>query len=155
MKKVEWKVLAISFVIVAIAAFAGSIFTSRNVKSSWYASIKPSITPPNYVFPIAWSVLFILIALSLYFVWVSSKKDQKKQIAWAFGANLGFNILWSALFFGIRDTKSAFVEMIILWFTILGMLAIAWRISRKAFWMLLPYIIWVSFAAVLNFMSAF
>ena len=75
--KINWKVLIISLISVYAVAFIGSIFTTSAVKSAWYQSIKPAITPPNWVFPVVWNILFFLIALSLYFVWVSIKNIKK------------------------------------------------------------------------------
>src|SRR3989344_4674537 len=102
MKKrgINWKTLVISLIAVYVIAFLGSIFTASSTNSEWYQSIKPSITPPNFVFPIVWNILFFLIALSIYFVWENSKKKQKKNLLIIFGANLFLNVLWSALFFG-------------------------------------------------------
>ena len=93
-KRVDWKILVLCLVIVYAIAFIGSLFTSQNVNSSWYESIKPGITPPNYVFPIVWNILFFLIAISLYFAWTSSKnKTQRKTVAWIFGINFFLNLL--------------------------------------------------------------
>ena len=155
MKKLNLKVLIFAFIIVAAVAFLGSIFTSSTVKSEWYESIKPGITPPNAAFPIAWTILFILIAISLYFAWINSKRDQKKTIAIVFGINFILNILWSILFFGMRNPKAAFIEIIFLWISILSMILVSWKTSRKASLLLLPYLLWVSFAAILNFLMAF
>lgn len=155
MKKRNWKVLLLSFIIVFGIAFIGNFFTSDAVKTDWYESIKPSITPPNFVFPIVWNALFILIALSLYSAWIGSEKNQKKIVAIVFGISLAFNALWSVLFFSLRNPRAAFIEIIALWLSILAMIFVSWRIDRKAAWMLLPYLLWVSFASVLNFLMAF
>jgi benzodiazapine receptor len=153
--RINWTVLIASLIIAYFTAFIGSLFTSSAVKSAWYSSIKPSITPPNYVFPIAWNILFFLIALSLYFAWTSSKKDQKKTIAWVFGINLILNIVWSILFFGMRNPRAAFIEIIPFWISIAVMMIATWKINKKASWLLLPYLLWVAFASILNFLSAF
>jgi translocator protein len=154
-KKVNWKVLLASLIIVYIVAFLGSLFTAPNTSTDWYQSIRPSITPPNWVFPIAWNFLFFLITLSLYFSWVSSNKKQKVKIAWVFAINFVLNILWSVLFFGLKNVKLAFVEIIILWISILSMILVTRKINKKASYLLWPYLIWVSFATILNFLSAF
>ena len=86
MKKINWKVLIVSLVVVYLVAFVGSLFTSPVTDSEWYDSIKPSITPPGWVFPIVWNILFFLIALSLYFSWINAmESDVKKKIAVVFG----------------------------------------------------------------------
>ena len=99
--------------------------------------------------------MFILIAISLYFEWINSKRDQKKTIAIVFGINFILNVLWSILFFGMRNPKAAFIEIIFLWISILSMILVSWKTSRKASLLLLPYLLWVSFAAILNFLMAF
>ena len=153
--KANNKALISSFAIVILAAAIGSIFTSGSVRSAWYDSIKPSITPPSFIFPIAWTILFILIAFSLYFAWTRAEKNEKKTVASAFGINLFLNMLWSFLFFGMRNPKAAFIELIALWLSIIVMMSASWKIDKKASWLLLPYLLWVSFAAILNFLSAF
>ncbi|MCX6748274.1 MAG: tryptophan-rich sensory protein [Candidatus Pacearchaeota archaeon] len=149
--KINWKVLISCFIIVAIVAFLGSTFTSQNTNSQWYQSIKPSITPPNYVFPIVWTILFILIAISLYLSWIDSK--DKTKIVVIFSVNFLLNILWSIFYFGMRNPRVAFIEIIFLWLSIFWMLVVTRKFSKKAFWLLIPYFIWVTFAAVLNFLS--
>ena len=144
------------FVIIFIVAFLGNIFTSKNTGTTWYQSIRPSITPPNFVFPIAWTILFILIVISLYFVWTNSKnKKEKKQVAWVFAINLILNILWSFLFFDQKLLSLAFTEIIIMWISILAMIIISRKINKTAAWLLVPYLLWVAFASILNFIAAF
>jgi translocator protein len=153
MKKRKLPVFIVSFIIVAITAFIGSNFTSQETNSEWYQSIKPSITPPNYVFPIAWTILFILIVFSLSFSWLKAKNKDKIKIATAFGINFILNALWSFLYFGIKNPGIAFIEIIALWLSILQMIFVTWKIDKKSAYMLIPYLLWVSFAAALNYLS--
>lgn len=151
---INWKVLIISFMIVYLVAGLGSIFTSQNTKSDWYESIKPAITPPNIVFPIAWSILFFLIALSLYFCWINSKnKNKKNAIIIVFGVNFVLNIIWSILYFGMKNPGLAFFDIILLLASIVSMLLLSWKISKTSFWLLMPYFTWVCFASILNYLS--
>lgn len=154
-KRLNWKVLIISLIIVYAVAFIGSLFTSSNVDSEWYESIKPEITPPNYVFPIVWNILFFLIALSLYFAWASAKKKDKNKILIVFGINFALNILWSILYFSLQNPFASFIELIFLWFSILAMMFVTYRINKIASYLLVPYLVWVGFAGVLNWLSAF
>ena len=154
MKKLNWKVLIICLVLVYAIAFIGSLFTSPVTDSDWYEQIRPSITPPNWVFPIVWNILFLLIAISLYFVWIKGKK-QRNKIAIVFGINFVLNILWSVLYFKMRNPKAAFFELIFLWLSIVSMIMITWKVDKKAAYLLIPYLLWVSFAGVLNYLSAF
>ncbi len=154
-KKKNWKVLIISLIVVYLTAFLGSIFTTKNTGSAWYESIRVSITPPNWIFPVVWNVLFFLIALSLYFAWIAGDKNEKKKIALVFAINLALNVIWSVIFFGYKLTQLAFFELILLWISILAMILITRKISKKAAWLLVPYLVWVSFAGVLNWLIAF
>lgn len=148
--RINWKVLIVSFVVVYLVAFIGSLFTYGNTSSSWYLENKPSFTPPSFVFSIVWPILYFLIALSLYFAWTKAKKDEKKKVAIVFGINLIANALWSALFFGIKNPLLSFIDILIILATIIGMIFIAGRIDRKAGWLLVPYLLWVSFTTLLN-----
>jgi tryptophan-rich sensory protein len=156
-RRFNFKVFIICLLIVfLIVGGIGSIFTVNNTNTVWYSSIKPSITPPNWVFPIAWNVLFLLISFSLYFAWMNSKsKQQRNKVAIVFGINFILNILWSVLFFGLKQTQIAFIEIILFWVSILAMILVAKDISRKSSWLLVPYLVWVTFASVLNYLIAF
>ncbi|HPD81872.1 MAG TPA: tryptophan-rich sensory protein, partial [Candidatus Pacearchaeota archaeon] len=134
----------------------GSLFTAKNTDTLWYYTIKPSITPPNWVFPVVWNILFILITFSLYYAWIETKnKKQKKLVGLLFGINFILNILWSILFFELKFTQIAFFEIILLWFSILAIIVGVNKISKKSSWLLLPYLIWVAFASILNILVAF
>ncbi len=149
--KVNWKILISCFVIVFGIGLLGGLFTNTG---NWYDSVKPSITPPGFVFPIVWNILFFMIALSLYFAWINKKKD-KKLFYWIFGSNLSFNFLWSLLFFGLQKPFLAFVDLAFIWLTILGLIFVGWKIDRKVSYMLIPYLLWVSFAGILNWLIIF
>lgn len=153
MKKINWKVLIISLLIVYGIALIGGLFTSGNTSGEWYESIKPSITPPNWVFPIVWNILFFLIALSLYFAWINAKKKDKKNIIIVFGINFLLNILWSVLYFGLKTPLYAFIEILIFWISIISMIYVTYKIDKKAAYLLIPYLLWVSFAIILNYLS--
>ncbi|MFH1823244.1 MAG: TspO/MBR family protein [archaeon] len=146
MKKKHNLALIISFVTIFLVAFIGSFLTDS--KSSWYESIKPSITPPNFVFPIAWTTIFILLAFSLYFSWVHLK-DQKKVILF-YGINFVLNILWSLFFFTLKNPTLALVDIVPLWVSILGLFLINWKKNKISSWLVLPYLLWVTFATILN-----
>ena len=147
-------VFVICLVLVYIASIAGSFFTSKTIASGWYDSIKPSITPPNWVFPVVWNILFVLIAVSLYFAWTSSRsKKSRITIAIVFLVNLALNVLWSVFFFSMRNPLLGFFDLLVLWFSIVIMMASLWKISRTSVYLLVPYLAWVSFAGVINFLA--
>jgi len=150
-KKIGWKTLILSLIVVYIVAAIGSLFTSNNTNTQWYNSIRPSITPPNWVFPIVWNILFFLIALSLYCAWIKSKN--KKPIIFAFGINFILNILWSFLYFHLKNPLLAFIDIILLIISIIIMILITYKINKKSSYLLVPYLLWVLFASVLNYLS--
>ena len=147
-------VFIICLVVVFSTAFIGSLFTMGNTNSAWYQNNRPAITPPNFVFPIVWNILFFLIALSLYFAWISGKKS-RKIVALLFGVNLALNMLWSYLFFSLQLPFYAFIEFILLWLSILAIFILGFKIDKKVSWLILPYLLWVSFAGILNWLFAF
>jgi tryptophan-rich sensory protein len=144
--------LFITIVICEVAGIIGSIFTTPSI-GTWYVGIiKPSFNPPNWIFGPVWATLFLLMGISLYLVW--TQKFSGTNIRGAvrvFGIQLGLNVLWSIIFFGFHSSFGALVCLVVLWLTILLTMKKFYPISRLAAWLLLPYILWVSFAGVLNF----
>lgn len=144
--------LLISFFICQLAGIIGSIFTASSVKS-WYRTLnKPLFTPPSCLITFVWTILFVLMGLSLFFIWKKFPEDKRtKKGLFIFILQLVFNILWSALFFGLKSSLLGFVDIIILWVLILITILNFFRISKLAGLLLIPYILWVSFAGILNF----
>lgn len=144
--------LVFSIILVNILGSIGAIFTTPSIPT-WYATInKPSFNPPNWVFAPAWTLLFTLIGISLFLVWEKGFKTRESRIAISiFGVQLFFNVLWSVLFFGLKSPGYAFAEILVLWIFILLNIILFYRISKKAGLLLIPYICWVSFAALLNY----
>jgi tryptophan-rich sensory protein len=152
MRKRNLLKLVASLVICQLAGIVGSFFTTPSIPT-WYASLKkPSFNPPNWLFSPVWISLFVLMGISLYFLWIHSKEGRKAKIAlYYFGLQLVLNMLWSVLFFGLKSPLLGLIEIIILWAAILMTILKSFQVSRTAGILLLPYILWVSFAAVLNF----
>jgi translocator protein len=150
--KSRWKIFLISLLIVYSVAFAATLFIDTG---SWYESVKPSITPPNFVFPIVWNTLFLLLALSFSISWMNSKKKQKSKLAFAFAINLFLNLSWSILFFGIKNPIASFFELILLWFSIIFLILTMYKIDQFSSYIQIPYLIWVIFAGILNWLIAF
>ncbi len=148
----EILILFSSIIICQLAGFIGSIFTTSSIPT-WYASLnKPSFNPPNWVFAPVWTVLYLLMGIALYLIWRKGLSDKNVKIAFmVFVFQLVLNSLWSFLFFGLESPFAAFIEIIILWIAILVSIILFFRISWIAGVLLIPYILWVSFASVLNF----
>lgn len=144
--------LAVSIAICQLAGFVGSVFTRISV-GTWYAALKkPSFTPPNWVFSPAWITLFVLMGIAAFLVWNKGLSDHKVKIALSiFAVQLILNVLWSAMFFGLRSPLAGLIEIAVLWIAILLTILYFFRVSNTAGMLLIPYILWVSFAAVLNF----
>lgn len=142
------------FIISVISAEAvgslGVIFTSSNI-TTWYMTVnKASFNPPNWLFGPAWTVLFFLMGWAFYLIWTNSAKE-KSSAYWAFAIQFILNILWSAIFFGTKLPAWAFLEIIILWLAILWTILEFHKINKTAAYLLIPYILWVAFASVLNY----
>lgn len=143
--------LIISIVVCQLAGVIGSFFTFPNI-STWYAGlVKPSFVPPNWLFAPAWTTLFILMGIALFLVWERRESEYFRPAVYVFSVQLVLNILWSALFFGLQSPFLGFVEIIPLWIAILASIVIFYRVDRRAGYLLIPYICWVSFAAILNY----
>ena len=134
--------LILSLVITQLAGVVGSFFTAESI-STWYVFLeKPFFTPPNWVFGPVWITLYLLMGISLYMTW-----EHKKTYFWV---QLGLNALWSILFFGLKEPFLALVEIVILWVFIALTITDFWTISKKAAYLLMPYLAWVTYAAALN-----
>jgi benzodiazapine receptor len=153
MKTINWKVLIGSLIAVLATALVGSFFTSSRVNTDWYQSIKPALTPPNYVFPIVWNILFLMIAFSLYFAWISSSQKDKSKIKFVFGLNFTLNVMWSFFYFYLMNPLAGFFVLMALWLSIALLMINVARVSNISNYLLIPYLIWVSFAGILNFLS--
>ncbi len=152
MKKSDILKLIVSLIICQLAGFVGSLFTTPSIPT-WYASLdKPAFTPPNWVFSPVWISLFVVMGISLFLVWQKSLHypGVSGALFW-FGIQLILNMLWSVLFFGLKSPFLAFIGIIFLWVAILLTMIKSFKVSRLAGVLFVPYILWVSFAAFLNF----
>lgn len=120
---------------------------------SWYNTlVKPFFTPPSWLFGPAWTILYILMAISAYLVWKNG--IQKKTVKYAlkiFAIQLILNLIWSPVFFGLHNVLLALLIILVLWYFILKTIRIFYKIDKRASYLLWPYLVWVSFATVLNF----
>ncbi len=143
--------LVISFITCFLAAGIGSVFTTKSVKQ-WYPGLKkPRFTPPNWAFGPVWTVLYILMAISIFFIWKEGLDTQGVLLPFVlFWIQLILNALWSVIFFGFRAKGLGVITIIILWLLILATIITSSRVSVLAGGLLIPYIIWVSIATYLN-----
>ncbi len=152
-KKKDYLGAAIFVVICEVAGGAGALFTTPQI-GTWYAGLnKPMIAPPNWIFAPVWTTLFALMGVAAYLVWRRRKQDVRAgEALMIFFMQLGLNIIWSGLFFGRHSVDGALAEIIVLWLAILLTIVKFKSISRTAAYLLLPYILWVTFAGYLNFL---
>lgn len=142
---------AFSFIFCQLAGLIGMVFNNSSI-NNWYLTLnKPSFNPPNYVFGPVWFFIFTLMAVAFYLVLVKGKKNKYYKTALVvFVLQWLLNVLWSYFFFFLRSPFMALIEIIILWLIILLTMHNFYKISKETRWLLLPYILWVTFAAFLN-----
>ena len=141
-----------------LAGIIGSIFTASSV-ASWYAGIiKPALNPPSWVFGPVWTILYALMGIAAFIIWKKLDSNpeieirKKVKIALIiFFFQLLLNTSWSIIFFGLQSIGGALIMILFLWFAILATIITFHKISRPAAWLLVPYILWVSFAIYLNY----
>lgn len=148
----KWLKFIIAIAIPLAVGFISSLFTMEGV-NGWYRTInRPSWNPPDYVFAPVWTTLYILMGIALYLIWVSpAPKAKKNKAITLFAIQLTLNFFWSYIFFSAHKIGWAFVEIVVLWLFILFTIFSFASINKKAAWLLVPYISWVSFAAILTY----
>ncbi len=151
-QKINFYKLLASILLCQLAGAIGAVFTASSLEN-WYLLLeKPAFNPPSWIFSPVWILLYTLMGISLYIVWEKGVQQRDVKIGLLiFGIQLGLNTLWSFLFFGLRSPYYAFIEIILLWFAILLTIIQFRRISKTASYLLIPYILWVSFAMLLNY----
>lgn len=130
-----------------LAALSGAVFAP----GAWYESLdKPSWVPPNWAFPVVWSLLYVMIALSGWMVYKTAGWSAAMVPLALYGVQLVLNFLWSAIFFGMKRMDLALFEVGLLWLSIAALIVVFYPINAVAGLMLIPYLIWVTIAASLN-----
>ena len=143
--------LLICIVICELAGAMGSIFNFKSLPS-WYKKLKkPSINPPNWIFGPVWTLLFALMGISLY-LFIMAGASMNSPAGLLFILQFLLNIAWSGIFFYLRKPGYAFIEIFFLWISILATILLFYPISKTASLLFLPYLLWVSFASILNFL---
>jgi benzodiazapine receptor len=144
--------LVVSIVVCQLAGGIGAIFTSPAIPT-WYASLeKPAFQPPNWLFFPVWTTLYTLMGIAAFLVWRKGLDLSRVRVALGiFAVQLVLNTAWSIVFFGAQELFGALIVIAILWIVILINIVTFWRISKVAGALLIPYILWVSFASLLNY----
>lgn len=141
----------IVFILLSLAAGALGSFLSFNGVTTWYASLtQPSWTPPNWVFAPVWTVLYVLMGLSMALVWKATSGERRSFLVKLFLLQLVVNAAWSYLFFALQSPLLALLDIVLLLGMIASMLYAFSKHSRTAAYLLVPYLVWVLYASTLN-----
>ena len=148
-RRTVWKPVAIA---AAVAIFIGVLGGTLTDTGLWYQSLlKPSWQPPDWLFGPAWTLIFALATVSAVYAWRNAQdRTQREWVVGLFALNGFLNVLWSTLFFALKRPDWALIEVGFLWLSILLPMIVFWRFAKPASLYLLPYLLWVSFAAFLN-----
>ncbi len=143
--------LVISVVGCELVGLLGTPFTINSI-AEWYVYLeKPFFAPPNWLFAPAWTLLYFLMGVSVYLIWRQVwKRPEVKGAIKVFLAQLMLNFLWSPMFFGLRSPELGLINIIVMWIMIVLTMRKFYPLSKTAFYLLVPYIAWVSFATLLN-----
>ncbi|MEK6887357.1 MAG: TspO/MBR family protein [Candidatus Aenigmatarchaeota archaeon] len=146
----QLKKIIIMIVIAELVGIIGSVFTAPAI-GSWYASLnKPWFTPPSWVFGPVWLTLYALMGIAAGLVW-HSKSKIKERVLQMYGFQLFLNLVWSLLFFGLRNPLYGLIDIVLMWIAIAATIFMFYKVNKKSAGLLVPYIIWVSIATALNY----
>lgn len=147
--------LVLSIVVCQLAGAIGSVFTTSSI-DTWYANlVRSPLAPPNWVFGPVWTTLYLLMGIALFLVWkkgseVGYDATTKKALK-IFFVQLVLNSAWSIVFFGMHNIGGALIVILVLWLSIIATMWQFRKVSKATLWLLLPYLLWVSFASFLNY----
>lgn len=144
--------LALTIIGCELVGLISTPFTISAIPN-WYNRLnKPPFSPPNWVFGPVWTILYLLMGIAAFLVWQKGLKKKKVTEALTyFGLQLVFNFIWTFLFFGLRSPLLGLIDITVLWIFIVLTILKFYKISKPAAYMLIPYLLWVSFASLLNF----
>lgn len=146
--KIQWKNL-ITCLAIPLAVGGLSALLTQNSMETFNSIMKPALAPPGWLFPVVWTILYILMGIASYLVIISKKPYHTALIAYSL--QLIFNFFWSIIFFNLRLYLFAFIWIVLLWLLILQTALLFYKISKPAGYLMLPYLLWVTFAGYLNF----
>src|ERR1035437_4072310 len=146
------KIIKLLFIILICegVGLLGTIFTIPSIQG-WYMTLqKAPFNPPSWIFGPVWTALYFIMAVALFLVLQKKLKKQRNFLIILFSVQLILNFFWSVIFFGLHLPLAAFIEIIFLWISIALLIVDFWKYSKTAAILLFPYLLWVSFASILN-----
>ena len=154
MQKIQWKPLLISVGISLGVGILSSLFTP-NIAGEYAAIPNPPLAPPGWLFPVVWTILYVLMGIAAYLIWLEPPSEEKRSALLYYGAQLIVNFFWPVIFFRLDAYVTAFFWLLLLWYLVF----ITWQkfseLNKVAGYLLIPYLLWLTFAAYLNFYIAF
>jgi tryptophan-rich sensory protein len=152
MKTKEIISLIVAIITCQAAGIVGSIFTASKIPTWYKGLIKPALNPPSWVFGPVWTTLYLLMGIALYIIWKKGLNTEGVKFALTiFAVQLILNALWSIVFFNMENLGLALINIVLMWISILWTIVLFYRLSPTAGLLLIPYILWVSFASYLNY----
>ena len=150
MKKVDIKLL-VKCIAIPLLVGAVAVIISGGGMDTFESVNKPPLSPPGWLFPVVWTILYILMGISSYLILTSGAKEEQVQKAMnVYGYQLAVNFLWPTFFFNFRWYLFSFVWLLLLWILVLVMILRFWRIDKRAAYLNIPYLVWLTFAGYLN-----
>ena len=149
-----WKKYKPYIIFVAISVGVGALagMLTKNGVKDFESIVKPPLTPPSWVFPVVWTILFVLMGIGAAMVYLYAGEGERSLPLFIYGTQLAVNFFWSIIFFNAQDYLFAFLWLILLWLMIIAMIVSFGKVNRTAALLQVPYLLWVTFAGYLNYM---
>ena len=148
--KLKWKPLVFFLAVPLVVGTLSALLTGSNM-ADFASLVKPPLSPPGWLFPVVWTILYLMMGLASYLIYTSgAPRSERITALGVYAIQLAVNFFWSIIFFRMELYLFAFFWLILLWLLILDTLILFRRISQPAGWLLLPYLLWVAFAGYLN-----
>ena len=151
MKKRTWKVYALWILFTEAVGALSGFLTRKGSQIYSETVVKPPLSPPAIVFPIVWGILFALMGIGAARIYLAPPSAARSKSLLLFLLQLAFNFFWSIIFFSLQAFGFALIWLLLLWVLIICMVRAFWKVDKIAAWLQIPYLLWVTFAAYLNF----
>lgn len=147
--KIHWKRLLL-FIAIPLAVGGLSALLTMGSMEAFGSVTKPPLSPPSWLFPVVWTILFVLMGIASYLVWQKGSGNERRNALTLYFVQLFFNFCWSIIFFSLEAYLFAFIWLLVLWGLIIATTVAFYRIDKRAGYLMLPYLLWVTFAGYLN-----